>query len=54
MKHSNEGDTVLDCFSGSGTTGVASLRQNREFIGCEISKEYYNKSLKRLNEQLSM
>ena len=54
MKHSNEGDTVLDCFSGSGTTGIASIRQNREFIGCEISKEYYNKSLKRLNEQLSM
>lgn len=54
MKHSNEGDTILDCFSGSGTTGVAALKQNREFIGCEISEEYYNKSLKRLNEQLSM
>lgn len=54
MKHSNEGDTILDCFSGSGTTGVAALKQNREFIGCEISEEYYNKSLKRLNEQLLM
>lgn len=53
-KHSNEKDVVLDCFSGSGTTGVAALRQNRDFIGCEISEEYYNKSLERLNEQLSM
>lgn len=51
IKHSNEKDVVLDCFSGSGTTGVAALKQNREFIGCEISEEYYNKSLKRLNEQ---
>ena len=54
VKHSNEKDVVLDCFSGSGTTGVAALKQNRDFIGCEISKEYYNKSLERLNEQLSM
>ena len=53
-KHSNEGDIVLDCFSGSGTTGIAALKQNRDFIGCEISEEYYNKSLKRLNEQLSI
>ncbi len=54
VKHSNEKDVVLDCFSGSGTTGVAALKQNRDFIGCEISEEYYNKSLERLNEQLSM
>lgn len=54
VKHSNEKDVVLDCFSGSETTGVAALKQNRDFIGCEISKKYYNKSLERLNEQLSM
>lgn len=50
LKHSNEGDTVLDCFSGSGTTAVASVLTGRDFVGCEISKEYYTKSLKRLEE----
>lgn len=47
-KHSNEGDIVLDCFAGSCTTGVAALKTNRSFLGCEIDKEYYNKSLERL------
>lgn len=37
---SNEGDTVLDCFLGSGTTGVAAKKLSRKFIGIEISKEY--------------
>lgn len=49
-KHSNEGDLVCDCFSGSGTTAVASYNTNRNFIGCEISKEYYDKSILRLSE----
>ena len=47
-KHSNEGDLVLDCFLGSGTTAVAALNTNRKFVGCELSEEYYNKSLERL------
>lgn len=47
-KHSNEGDIVLDCFSGSGTIGVAALTTNRKFLGCEISPEYYEKSLERI------
>lgn len=49
-KHSNEGDTVLDCFSGSGTTAVACMDTNRKFVGCEIAEEYYRKSLERLNK----
>lgn len=49
-KHSNEGDLVCDCFSGSGTTAVAALRTNRNFVGCEISKDYYEKSMMRLKE----
>lgn len=47
-KHSNEGDLVLDCFAGSASTAVAAYNQNRDFIGCELSKEYYDKSIKRL------
>lgn len=49
-KHSNEGDLVLDCFSGSGTTAIASYNTNRNFIGCELSKEYYDKTIQRLNQ----
>lgn len=50
LKHSNENDTVLDCFAGSGTTAVAAYNQNRNFIGCELSEEYYKKTLQRLKE----
>ena len=39
-KHSNEGSWVLDTFLGSGTTAIACKRNNRNFKGCEISKEY--------------
>lgn len=46
-KHSNEGDMVCDCFSGSGTTAVASYNTKRSFIGTELSKEYYDKSIER-------
>jgi len=49
-KHCNEGDTVLDCFLGSGTTAVAALNTDRKFIGCELEKEYFDKSLDRLEQ----
>lgn len=48
LKHSNENDIVLDCFSGSGTTMIACKNLNRNFIGCELNKEFYEKSLQRL------
>ena len=51
-KHSNEGDNVLDCFSGSGTTAVACLNTNRNFYGCELNKEYFEKSTKRIENIL--
>lgn len=50
LKHSNEGDLICDCFSGSGTTAVAALNTKRSFVGCEISKEYFDKSISRLNQ----
>ena len=37
---SNEGDTVFDPFMGSGSTGVAAIKNGRTFIGSEISAEY--------------
>ena len=48
IKHTNLGDTVLDCFSGSGTTAAAAYVQGRNFLGCELSVDYYEKSLERL------
>ena len=44
-----EGDVVLDCFMGSGTTGVACKELNRDFIGIELDKEYYDIAVKRIN-----
>lgn len=39
---SNPGDSILDPFMGSGTTGVVSKRAGRNFIGIELNSEYYN------------
>lgn len=50
LKHSNENDIVLDCFSGSGTTAVACANTNRSFIGCELDREYYRKSIERIKK----
>jgi site-specific DNA-methyltransferase (adenine-specific) len=51
---SNEGDIVLDCFMGSGTTALASLRTKRNFIGFERESEYVELANKRLdNEEAS-
>ena len=47
---SNKGDTVLDPFLGSGTTGIASYQTGRKFIGIEISKEYFDIAKKRIEE----
>lgn len=47
---SNENDIVLDCFMGGGSTGVACLESNRNFIGCEIDKKYYDIAVERIQE----
>ena len=47
---SNEGDTVLDPFMGSGTTGVAARELNRKFIGIEIAPDYYEMSRQRIED----
>jgi len=46
---SNEGQTVLDPFTGSGTTGVVAKKLNRNFIGIEKSKEYFEIAKKRID-----
>lgn len=47
---SNEGDLVLDCFIGSGTTAVAAKKLKRNFIGCDNCEEYIKIANKRLKE----
>ena len=49
-KHSNEGDVILDPFSGSGTTAVAAAKTSRNFIGCEIDKSFFEKSVERIEK----
>ena len=43
-----KGDIILDPFSGSGTTGVASILNNRKFVGIEFNKKYCDLSKKRI------
>ncbi len=50
--YTNEGDTVFDGFMGSGTTGVACKRLNREFIGVELDEKYFKIAENRINEIL--
>jgi DNA modification methylase len=51
---SREGDTVLDPFSGSGTTGVVALRNGRNYLGCELNPEYAELSRKRISDDCGM
>lgn len=46
----NEGDTILDPFMGSGTTGVACVQTGRNFIGIEIDTGYFKIAEKRIHE----
>lgn len=53
LSWSNEGDTVLDCFMGSGTTAKMAILNNRNYIGFEISKEYCDIAEERIKQQVS-
>ncbi len=44
------GDTILDPFMGSGTTGVACVKLGRKFIGIEIDEKYFDIACKRIEE----
>lgn len=47
---SREGDTILDPFNGTGTTGLVALRNNRNYIGIELNPEYIEISEERLKD----
>lgn len=48
--YSKPGDVVLDPFIGSGTTAVAAKKTGRDYIGIELSEEYYRNAVKRLQQ----
>lgn len=48
LASSNENDIVLDPFMGGGSTALACINNNRQYIGFEIDQNYYEKSLNRL------
>ena len=52
INSSSENDIILDCFMGSGTTGVAAKNLNRRFIGIELEKKYFDIAEKRINGEI--
>ena len=48
--YSYVGDTVLDPFNGSGTTGVSAVKANRFYIGCELHQQYVDMSNERIGQ----
>lgn len=48
---SDENDVVLDPYMGSGTTGVACIKTNRQFIGIEKNEEFFNMAVERITKE---
>lgn len=48
--YTNEGETVFDGFMGSGSTGVACVNTNRNFIGIELDEKYFNIAKERIGD----
>ena len=51
--YTQEGETVLDCTMGSGSTGVACMNTSRRFIGFELDTGFFNTAEKRISEALA-
>jgi site-specific DNA-methyltransferase (adenine-specific) len=47
---SHQGDTILDCFMGTGSTGVAAIQLGRKFIGIEREPKYFDIACKRIEQ----
>ena len=48
---SDEGDVVLDPYMGSGTTGVACMKTNRQFIGIEKNETFFDMAVERITKE---
>ena len=47
---SNKDDIVMDCFCGTGSTGIACIETGRKFIGIEIDESYFKIAKERIEE----
>ena len=52
LASTNEGDRILDPFSGSGTTGVSAIRNNRHYVGIELDSNYIDIASQRINDEI--
>ena len=52
--YTNEGENVLDNCMGVGSTGIAAKKNNRNFIGIELDKTYFNKAVEFIENQESV
>lgn len=52
LASTNEGETILDPFNGSGTTGVAAVKHGRQYIGIDNEEKYLTVTIDRLNDIL--
>lgn len=50
LDNTNEGDTIIDCCMGSGSTGIIALKNNRNFIGIELDEKYFNIAKERIEK----
>ena len=51
-KHSNVGNVIFDGFMGSGTTAIACLNTDRQYIGFELDKDYHRKANERIKQHI--
>ena len=49
-KSTKENDVIFDPYSGSATTAISAIKNNRQFIGCEYNKECYDIAVKRIQD----
>ena len=53
LASTEEGDSILDPFTGSSTAGISAVLLNRKYVGVDITKEYLDVSVKRYNEAIN-
>lgn len=51
--YTDPGAVVLDCYMGSGTTGIAAVNTGRRFVGIELDEHYYQIAKKRITEAIN-
>lgn len=52
--YSHEGQVILDCCLGSATTAIACINTNRQYIGFEKDKDYFDRATERIHQTLSL